>query len=101
MSAHLGVRAVNRLAGLLDSVRSEIEPGQAPPEATGIFVVGGVETCLCDVLAAGETNRIWDTLPELMHLAVGSYLGKEAAEEAFEQAKELLERDRAQLEGAS
>lgn len=93
--------AVDRLAGLLDSVRAEIEPGAEPPEATGIFVVGGVEACLCDVLAAGETNRIWDALPELMHLAVGSYLGKEAAEEAFEAAKDLLERDRAQLEGAS
>lgn len=93
--------AVDRLAGLLDSVRAEIEPNQEPPEATGIFVVGGIEACVCDVLAAGEVGRIWDALPELMHLAVGSYLGRKAAEEAFEQAKELLERDRAQLEGES
>jgi AcrR family transcriptional regulator len=92
--------AVDRLAGLLDSVRAEIESDQAPPESTGTFVVGGIEACICDVLAAGETNRIWDALPELMHLAVGSYLGKTAAEEAFEGAKELLERDRAELEGA-
>lgn len=91
--------AVDRLAGLLDSVRSDIEPNLAPPEATGIFVVGGIEACLCDALAAGETNRIWDALPELMHLAVGSYLGKEAAEEEFEEAKTILERDRAQLGG--
>lgn len=93
--------AIDRLAGLLDSVRDEIEPDQAPPESTGIFVVGGIEACVCDVLAAGETNRIWDALPELMHLAVGSYLGKAAAEEAFEGAKELLERDRAELEKGS
>ncbi len=92
--------AVERLAGLLDSVRAEIEPDQTPPESTGIFVVGGIEACICDVLAVGETNRIWDALPELMHLAVGSYLGKVAAEEAFEGAKELLDRDRAELEGA-
>ncbi len=92
--------AVERLSGLLDSVRAEIPPGDEPPAATGIFVIGGVEACLCDVLAAGETSRIWDALPELTHLAVGSYLGKKAAEEAFEEAKELLERDRAQLEGA-
>ncbi len=91
--------AVERLAGLLDSVRSEMEPGQEPPEATGIFVVGGIEACLCDVLAAGKTNRIWDALPELMHLAVGSYLGKEAAEQAFEEAKETLARERSRLEG--
>jgi AcrR family transcriptional regulator len=93
--------AVDRLAGLLDSVRAGVEPAQAPPESTGIFVVGGIEACLCDVLAAGDTNRLWDALPELMHLTVGSYLGKEAADEAFEQAKELLERNRGKLEGAS
>ena len=91
--------ALERLATALDSVRSEIEPGQAPPEATGIFVVGGIEACICEVLAEGNQNRIWDALPELMHLAVGSYLGKEAAEEAFEEAKALLERDRAGLAG--
>lgn len=89
--------ALERLAGALDSVRAEIEPEQAPPEATGIFVVGGIEASLCEVLAEGNQNRIWDALPELMHLAVGSYLGKEAAEEAFEEAKILLERDRAGL----
>ncbi len=93
--------AVDRLAGLLDSVRAEIEAGQAPPGSTGVFVVGGIEACLCDALAAGETNRIWDALPELMHLAVGSYLGKGAADEAFETAKELLEHERAELEGSS
>ncbi|HUC08672.1 MAG TPA: TetR/AcrR family transcriptional regulator [Solirubrobacterales bacterium] len=93
--------AVDRLAGLLDSVRVEIAAAQAPPESTGIFVVGGIEACLCDALGAGETNRIWDALPELMHLTVGSYLGKEPADEAFEGAKELLEHDRAELEAGS
>ena len=91
--------AIERLAGLLDNVRGEIEPGEEPPEATGIFVVGGVEAGLCDALAAGEANRVWDSLPELMHLIVGSYLGNDAAEKEFEAAKELLEGDRAQLGG--
>ena len=91
--------ALERLAGALDSVRGEIEPGEAPPQATGMFVVGGVEACLCDVLAAGEANRIWDALPELMHLAAGSYLGQEAAEGAFEEARAFLERDRAEPGG--
>jgi AcrR family transcriptional regulator len=89
--------ALERLAAALDSVRAEIDPAEAPPEATGVFVVGGIEACLCEVLAEGNQNRVWDALPELMHLAVGSYLGKEAAEEAFEEAKVLLERDRAGL----
>lgn len=92
-------QAVDRLACLLDSVRTEIDPGEEPPEATGVFVVGGIEACLCDALASGEPGRAWDALPELMHMAVGSYLGKEAAEEEFEAAKGLLQQDRAQLEG--
>jgi AcrR family transcriptional regulator len=92
--------AAERLARALDSVRGEIPTGQEPPQSAGIFVVGGVEACICDALAAGEANRIWDFLPELMHLAVGSYLGNEAAGEEFEAAKALLEGDRAELEGA-
>lgn len=92
--------AMERLAQALDSVRGELEPDLEPPESTGIFVVGGIEACLCEVLAEGNQNRIWDALPELMHLAVGSYLDKAAADEAFEEAKALLEGDRAQLGGA-
>lgn len=92
-------KALDSLAGALDSVRAEIGPDEAPPEATGIFVAGGIEACICEVLTEGNQNRIWDALPELMHLAVGSYLGKEAAEEAFEEAGALLERDRAELGG--
>lgn len=90
--------AVERLANLLHSARGEIGPGDEPPAPTGVFVVGGIEACVCDALAAGETSRLWNALPELMHLAVGSYLGNEAAEEAFGEAQELLERDRAGLE---
>ncbi len=92
---------VDRLAQSLDSVRAEIDIDNAPPEATGLFVVGGIEACVCDVLAAGETTRIWNSLPELMHMVAGSYLGKEAAEEAFEDAQAFLERDRAELGGGS
>lgn len=90
---------MERIAQALDSVRDEIAPDRAPPESTGIFVVGGIEACVCDVLSAGDPNRIWDALPELMHLAVGSYLGTEAAEAEFEQAKELLAGDRETLGG--
>jgi AcrR family transcriptional regulator len=91
--------ASERLAGALDSVRGEIDPELAPPQSAGIFVVGGIEACICDVLAAGDASRIWDALPELMHLAVGSYLGKEAAEAEFEAARALIDGDRAALTG--
>lgn len=91
--------AMERIAAALDSVRAEIPADQEPPEATGMFVVGGIEACVCEALTAGDPNRIWDALPELMHMAVGSYLGREAAEAAFEQAKELLAGDRIPLGG--
>lgn len=93
--------ALGRLAAALDSVRGEIADDEAPPQSAGIFVVGGIEACVCEVLAEGSEKRIWDSLPELMHLAVGSYLGPEAADEAFEEARSLLERDRAGLRGES
>jgi AcrR family transcriptional regulator len=92
--------AVERLALAIDSAREEIPPELAPPEATGTFVVGGVESCVCEALSAGDPSRVWETLPELMHFAAGSYFGKEAAEGAFERASIFLERERARLTGA-
>ena len=91
--------AIERLTLALDSIRPELDPDDVPPESTGLFVIGGIEACVCDVLAAGETQRIWDTLPELMHLAAGSYLGPEAADAAHEEARALLARERPELEG--
>jgi AcrR family transcriptional regulator len=86
---------VDRAAAALDAARVEIEPNLEPPEATGVFVVGGIEACVCEALSAGDPGRVWDALPELMHLTVGSYFGREAAEAAFEAAGALLERERA------
>lgn len=89
--------AVERLAAAIDSARADIDPAEAPPEATGVFVVGGIESCVAEALSAGDPDRAWDALPELMHFAAGSYFGKEEAEGAFERASELLERERARL----
>lgn len=91
--------AIERLTLALDSIRGNLAEDETPPETTGLFVVGGIEACICDMLAAGETRRIWDALPELMHLTAGSYLGKEAADEAYEETRALLERERLELEG--
>jgi len=90
---------IERIAAALDSVRDEIEADQQPPAATGIFVVGGIEATVCDALTVGDPSRIWDALPELMHLAVGSYLTTADAETAFEEAKELLASERPALAG--
>jgi AcrR family transcriptional regulator len=91
--------AVERLAAAIDSARNDIDPSEAPPEATGVFVVGGIESCVAEALSAGDPGRIWHALPELMHFTAGSYFGKEAAEGAFERASELLERERIRLSG--
>lgn len=93
--------AVERAAAALDAARSEIPAAEEPPEATGLFAVGGIESCIAEALTAGDPARIWEALPELMHLVVGSYFGKEAAEAAFEEASVLLARKRAELTGES
>jgi TetR/AcrR family transcriptional regulator len=97
MARHEAV--VDRLAAAIDSARGEIAPEGAPPEATGMFVVGGIEACVGEALSAGDPGRLWDALPELMHFAVGSYFGKEAAETAFERASIVLQRERPRLTG--
>lgn len=89
--------AVERLAAAIDSARAEIDPAVAPPEATGVFVVGGIESCVSEALTAGDPTRIWDSLPELMHFAAGSYFGQKEAEGAFERASILLDRERARM----
>ena len=91
--------AVERLAAAIDSARADIDPAEAPPDATGVFVVGGIESCLTEALTAGDPARVWDSLPELMHFAAGSYFGKEEAEGAFERTSEMLERERTRLMG--
>lgn len=86
--------AMERLAGALNSIRADIPVDEAPPEPTGMFVVGAIEACISETLTAGDPNRIWDTLPELMHLTVGSYLGKEAGEAAAESARSYIQEKR-------
>ena len=90
---------VERLATAIDSARADIDPDEAPPEATATFVVGGVESCIAEALNAGDPERLWEALPELMHFAAGSFFGKEEAEGAFERADVMLERERARLMG--
>lgn len=91
--------AVERLAAAIDSARNDIDPAEAPPEATGVFVVGGIESCVSEALSAGDPGRVWDALPELMHFAAGSYFGKAEAEGAFERASIFLARERERLIG--
>ncbi|HEX2095879.1 MAG TPA: TetR/AcrR family transcriptional regulator [Solirubrobacterales bacterium] len=79
--------ATERLAAAIDSVRADLDPDEAPPESTAGFVVGGIEAAVCEALTAGDPERVWDTLPELIHFVVGSYFGRDAADRAFEEAR--------------
>ena len=88
---------LERLATAFDSVRADIDPADAPPEATGSFVAGGIAASAAEALTAGDPGRLWDSLPELMHFAVGAYFGSEDAEGAFERAHVFLERRRERL----
>lgn len=82
-----------RCARAIDGAREKLDPDEAPPPLTGAFVVGGIENCVCDALVADDPQRLWGELPELMHFAVGPYLGERAAEEEFVAAREAAERE--------
>jgi AcrR family transcriptional regulator len=82
--------AIERFASVLDGVRDGIDPGEEPPTETGVFVVGGIESYVCDALSEGDPSRIWDGLPELMRFVVGSYFDPRTAEEDAEAAKAHL-----------
>ena len=97
MAAH--DEAVTQFARALDSVRAEIGPDQEPPAETGLFVVGGIEACVCDALSEGDPNRIWEGLPELMRFVTGSYFDPQTAYEEAEEAKALLADDRLEAGG--
>ena len=84
---------MERLARAVDSAREEIPAGQAPPQTTSMFIVGGVEACVCGALAGNRPEQVWEALPELMHFAVGPYFGEEAARAEFDAAREAAERE--------
>ena len=84
---------MERLARAVDSAREEIPADQAPPQTTSMFIVGGVEACVCGALAGNRPEQVWEALPELMHFAVGPYFGEEAARAEFDAAREAAERE--------
>jgi AcrR family transcriptional regulator len=52
-----------------------------PPPVTASFIVGAIEEAVRRRLVEKRPELLWDDLPELASLAVGPYLGDEAAEE--------------------
>jgi AcrR family transcriptional regulator len=81
---------IARLGEAIDTVREQIPVEERPPPLTGVFVAGGIASFVGDQLAGDSLVGLWPGLPELMHFAVGPYLGEQAAEDEAAAAEELL-----------
>jgi len=90
---------MERLSHALDSARSEIPSGQAPPPVTADFIVGAIDTLLAAKLLDGDAENAPEMLPGLLHFVVMQYLGESAAWEEMTAAP--LATWRARREAAS
>lgn len=81
---------IARLGEAIDTVREQVPVDERPPPLTGVFVAGGIASFVGDQLAGDSLAGLWQGLPELMHFAVGPYLGEQAAEDEAAAAEELL-----------
>jgi AcrR family transcriptional regulator len=71
---------LERLSRAFDGACRETSGSRhTPPPITATFIVGAVEEIF--TFSLDEPERLWTTLPELMHLATGPYLGDEVARE--------------------
>jgi AcrR family transcriptional regulator len=67
-----------RLADLLDRARAPLEEPAAPPAATAAWVIGIFFDRAYRCLSTGHQAELASQLPQLMFLAVSSYLGADA-----------------------
>ncbi len=71
---------LRRLSDAVAGTRRESHPSRHdPPPITATFIVGALEEAVRRRLAEGRAELLWDDLPELVALAVGAYIGDEAA----------------------
>lgn len=71
-------RALDRLAGLVDTAREEVGARSAT-KLTAHFIVGAVEESICVEIGAGRAAKVERLLPDLCHLAVLQYFGEDEA----------------------
>ncbi len=64
-----------------DTRRESNSTRHDPPPVTASFIVGAIEEAVRRRLVEKRPELLWDDLPELASLAVGPYLGDQAAEE--------------------
>jgi AcrR family transcriptional regulator len=73
---------LRRLSDAVADTRRESDPSRHdPPPVTANFIVGAIEEAVRRRLGEKRPELLWDDLPELASLAVGPYLGDQAAEE--------------------
>jgi AcrR family transcriptional regulator len=72
---------LRRLSDAVAGTRRESSSPHDPPPITASFIVGAIEEVVRRRLVEKRPELLWQDLPELASLAVGPYLGDEAAEE--------------------
>jgi AcrR family transcriptional regulator len=72
---------IARLTGAVDLARKEADCSLSPPSITAEFLVCAIEAAAVRALTRNEVDRFAKEVPELAHLIVVAYFGKEAARE--------------------
>jgi AcrR family transcriptional regulator len=72
---------LERLSHALDGARREtLASRHSPPPIAAAFILSAIEQSVISALARGVPDEFARTVPELVHLAVSTYFGPEAAE---------------------
>jgi AcrR family transcriptional regulator len=72
-----------RLSRAVDGARRETHPSRhSPPPIAGAFIVSAIEQSVIGALGRGAPEEFTATVPELLHLAVSTYFGPDAADGA-------------------
>lgn len=79
--------AMKRVTDFIDSARTDVPVGEAPPPIAAEGIVAGMHSVVHARLAAGEVDGFRALLPDFMYFAVLPYFGPEAADREMQAAK--------------
>jgi len=74
-------RMLARMTEAVDLARAESDSPLSPPAITGEFLVSAIESTAARALASGEPTHFARAVPDLAHLVVMAYFGRDAARE--------------------
>lgn len=75
---------LGRLSALLDTARRDPESRPSATATTAKLVVGSIEQTICVEIASGRATQAERLLPDLSHLAVLQFFGRDDASEEME-----------------